>query len=250
MVKRQKVEEEVGVHGGGPSARTSTSALFEEEKEGEGAADALLQDLRQGFDDLRDLCERNFEDDGRASAPSHSYSQPTEDAERHWVDVGVRLKESLNALIRHRSKQAKGSVGRTEQGGRDRALIADDLLKNLFDKLQECMITLGQKLDLMKSVQLDFLEDYSTSPTKLNCSGGWKDLISYSHKLGFTTFAPPTYIHGDPRWGTVGGQLGVGQATGHIHNSAPYPQKWHVDASVSCTPIQFLFCILFFFFFF
>jgi hypothetical protein len=211
MAKRQKVEE--GAQCG--SAPSTSAAAVAAPLDSDHAAGAVLRDLRQCFEDLRDLCEASVGVEGRQQG------QPPTDVERHCVEVASRLKESLEALIK-RHKQTKDEGGERAQA----------LIEKLFNKLQECMLTLGQKLDLMKRVQLDFLEDYSTTQTKPNCSGGWKDLVSYSHKLAFTTFAPPNYIHGDPRWGTVGGQLGVGQATGHIHNSAPYPQKWHVDASV------------------
>ena len=60
-------------------------------------------------------------------------------------------------------------------------------------------------------------------------------LLGLAHRLGYTTFAPPGFIPGDPRWGALGphvAPLGTGQTTAFRFCTPPAPQAWHIGASL------------------
>ena len=121
VTKRQKVADE---RVGDPvvdSAGPSSSG-----------ADDELKVLHECFEALVGLCKQH-KDEGKGR-------------KEKWINVGQKLKEVLSSVLRRHER------------GNERL---DTLLKRIFEKLQECMVRSGKKLDLMRSAQLDFLEHYS-----------------------------------------------------------------------------------------
>ncbi|QDZ20815.1 hypothetical protein HOP50_04g33360 [Chloropicon primus] len=193
--KRRRVESPGGEGSGGAPSTSGASASSD-------------------FADLVDLCkEKVGEGEGGGSGSTGSFEQRVQGTRDRVVGS---LQSALEGL-----KAAKGE-GRREEADR----IERDLAL-MFAHLEAVCKKSGDKLDLLKLSQKEFYRNRNRGP------GSWKSLIAYAHRLAFTTFSPPNYVPGDPRWGVIGPFLQpVGNSTGFWHFSPPAPQKWHMDASV------------------
>jgi len=192
----RRKRQRVEAQASGRGAEAATAAGNGHGASGTGAAGGAedeVRALREGFAELRRLLH-----DGKAD----------------WGPVRERTLRILRALVERHGRSG------TDGGG-----DLDDFLKKVLGILQRGMDAAGEKLDLTD--QLSLLGKGTSG------AEGWKDLVSYAHKLSFTTFAPPNFVAGDPRWGVVGPFVQPpGSSTGFWHFSPPAPQKWHLDASV------------------
>ena len=253
--------------------RKTTQSEFERQGE-QGAstsktsssADAI--GLAEGVNEELEVIQTCFRDLARFSSSGTATSSETQRA-GSLESIRSKLGKSLRRLLEYHQQGRSGG---------DKRL--DALLSDIFERLKACMTSLGEKIDLLKSLQLSFIKNHtqgthcpqsskrialisifdfldpeisfltyllfplnasssssssSSSSAAASLAGPdeWKNLVSYAHKLSFTTFCPPNYVPGDPRWGVVGPFIQPpGCATGFFHFSPPAPQKWHVDASV------------------
>lgn len=200
--------------------RKTTQSEFERQGE-QGASTSKTSSsvdaigLAEGVNEELEVIQTCFRDLARFSSSGTATSSETQRA-GSLESIRSKLGKSLRRLLEYNQQGRSGG---------DKRL--DALLSDIFERLKACMTSLGEKIDLLKSLQLSFIKNHTQGPDE------WKNLVSYAHKLSFTTFCPPNYVPGDPRWGVVGPFIQPpGCATGFFHFSPPAPQKWHVDASV------------------
>ena len=200
MVKRQKVE---GREGGGAGASTSSS---------QGRWIGIVDgQVRPCFSELAALCQGKVEGGG---------GNEEGDFEPRVQDVRSRLSKGVRDLVEELDV-------RKAEGKRGEVAALESELGKVFRELQAFVRDSGTQLDGMKRKQLEFLRNETKGMQE------WRQLLAFAHRLSFTTFAPPKYAPGDPRWGVVGPFMQpVGNSTGFWHFSPPAPQKWHMDASV------------------
>jgi len=119
-----------------------------------------------------------------------------------------------------------GTAGAGAAGGAGAGVTGEELRAGL----EEALGALGAKLEQHRDVW-----EGARGEEMGGKGGGGGMLLGLAHRLGYTTFAPPGFIPGDPRWGALGphvAPLGTGQTTAFRFCTPPAPQAWHIGASL------------------
>ena len=134
--------------------RKTTQSEFERQGE-QGAstsktsssADAI--GLDEGVNEELEVIQTCFRDLARFSSSGTATSSETQRA-GSLESIRSKLGKSLRRLLEYHQQGRSGG---------DKRL--DALLSDIFERLEACMVSLGEKLDLLKSLQLSFSKNHT-----------------------------------------------------------------------------------------